>query len=207
VKQHAWSPTAIVALLVAANAIILGSVPASGTEHASRLPPANRDAIARIFDPGLRPLGLRVTRAGLQAAHTYAPDSRGDHLAIYVEPTGAYSPSDYLDNVSRVARIFLPKVFNRWKGLRTFDVCQEPLPALDDRAEPSPVTQLAVSRRGAAQIRWQRADLADLVAIGEGRADGTRVSRRDYSLYIQPELHGEPAYQRASSHSSTSQGD
>jgi hypothetical protein len=66
-------------------------------------------------------------------------------------------------------------------------VCQEPLPGVDDRAEPPPVTQLYVTRREARGIEWSEVRLADLLAKREPQ-------RPDYTLYVAPAVMADPAF-------------
>ncbi len=68
---------------------------------------------------------MHITRAALVDAENRR-SATGTHLAVYVEPDGAYSPTAYLAGTATVSRVFLPFVFDRWPGLRSFDVCQEP---------------------------------------------------------------------------------
>ena len=75
------------------------------------------------------------------------------------------------------AQAFLPEVFERWDELRTFDVCQEPLPGEDDRKEPPPVTQLFGTRAEAADVDWQTVTLAELAhgdRTGTGEVQAVR---------------------------------
>jgi hypothetical protein len=192
VRTRSWGrSTARLAVVAAASAALLGLAhPALAARPAGRLPPADQAALARLFDPALRPLGLRLVRGALERPPTYAVDPHGQHLAIYVQPIGVYTSGDYLDNVTRVASIFLPAVFRRWRGLRSFDVCQEPPAALDPSAEPLPVTQLVVTRRGAGEVRWQHVTLAGLVAAA-------RRPGPDLVLYLDHGLVTNPLYGQA----------
>jgi hypothetical protein len=167
------------------------------TVRASPLPPSDRTDLAAIFDPKVRRFGLRVTRASLVNANEQR-SKRGTHLAIYVEPTGPYTPQDYIDGAVDVTRVFLPYVFTRWKGLLSFDVCQEPPPGVDDRLAPAPETQVFATRAGSKRIDWPKVDVADLV-----RRSNTDVaaagSARDaaFSLYIAPHIQNTPEYQHS----------
>ena len=188
----------VTALLVAAACLAATSAPLVGaTIPLRRLPPSDRDAIAAIFDPALARLGLRVTRAELEKPPQYTSDPHGDHLAVYVEPIGDSTAATYLTNLSKVAKVFLPTVFDRWKGLRSFDVCQEPLPSIDASPEPPPVTQLAVSRRAAGKINWRETTLAKLVALQEPRRGPRRLPATDFNVYLDRELLTQPAYRQA----------
>lgn len=182
---------AVAAVIVVAAATI-GGIASAGERP--DLPPADRAALARIFDAKLKPLGLRTTRAALQRLERYTPDPDGRHLAIYVEPTGDITDEDYVANFTKVARIFLPLVFERWSALRSFDVCQEPPPAANSQEEPPPVTQLQVTRRGGARIRWSRVALEQLIASSDEAAkDPTAGSRQRLFVFLSSSLNGVPA--------------
>jgi hypothetical protein len=174
-------------------ASIVPAAPVAADAPHRRLPPADRDAIAAIFDPLLAPLGLVTTRAVLQRTDTYEPDPEGRHLAVYVEPTGSYTDAQFVESFATVARVYLPKVFNRWKGLRSFDVCQEPIPGVDDREAPPPVTQLLVNRRTSKDIDWADATLADMLELARANEDESGA----FTLFVAEALMDEPAYVEA----------
>lgn len=186
-----------IALVVAAGVLVAAS-PASAGSASAKLPPSDRASLARIFDPKLAPLGLRVTRAALQELGTYNVADDGRHLAIYVEPIADdYSTSDYVKNIVPVARVFLPLVFKRWSGLRSFDVCQEPLPSDDPSTVPPPVTQVAVSRRGVKRVHWRDAKLVDVLAA-EPRSERERQAVPTlFHFYANRVVRADPTYQRA----------
>jgi hypothetical protein len=169
------------------------------------LPPARRAALVKIFGPEVEPLGLRITRAALVNPATDRRTARGAHLALYVEPTGAYSDDAYLAGTVDVTRVFLPSVFRRWPGLRSFDVCQEPSPAVDDRPEPPPETQVFVLRRGLDLVDWGATDLAQLMVVSAHAADTARGGHVPFSLYVADRLQASPAYQDALARSRTGQ--
>ena len=194
------NPVGLVALVcVVLAASLSAAAPASARVHAAPdLPPAGRDALARMFDPQLAPLGLRTTRAALQDPDGYARSAKGTHLAVYVEPTakGEVDRAVYVRNIMKVARIFLPFVYRRWSDLKSFDVCLEPEAVLDPRPEPAPVTQLIASRVGAAGVSWKHATLATLLAKAD--AIKGKSGRSDpLSLYVSPRTFAEPSYQDA----------
>jgi hypothetical protein len=185
-------------LAVAASMLLLVFAPvdvanAADREHRAALPPADRAALVRIFQPLVAPLGLRVTRAALVDADDRRSPT-GTHLALYVEPTDRYTPAQYVDGVVTVTRVFVPRVFRRWDGLRSFDVCQEPLPAADARAEPPPETQVFVRRRGASAVDWQHADLAEILAAADRATHDSPIA---LSVYVAQHLHDVPAYASA----------
>lgn len=160
------------------------------------LPPPGRAALARLFDAKLAPLGLHTTRAALESSTSYRASANGRHLAIYVEPTGAYSNTQYVANIVPVARLFLPLVFDRWRDLRSFDVCQEPPQAVDSTPEPAPFTQVLVNRRGAQDVRWKHVQLTDLLAAS-ALVDVNKQNTRWFSVYVAPALVTEPTYRAA----------
>ncbi|MGQ0804112.1 MAG: hypothetical protein ACT4PI_09645 [Actinomycetota bacterium] len=160
----------------------------AGTEERS-LPPNDFEELADIFDAELEPLGLKLTRGALiDTRHgRYRPSDTGRHLAVYVEPTGEYTAADYAEGIVPSARAFLPEVFERWDELETFDVCQEPLPGVDDRKEPPPVTQLNLSRAESRDIDWTGVTLAELLAAREPTREG-------YTLYVAPAITSDPSW-------------
>jgi hypothetical protein len=184
------------------TALVAASVPGRLLEaHAASpgrldLPPPGRAALARLFDAKLAPLGLHTTRAALESSASYRANANGRHLAIYVEPTGEYSNARYVANIVPVARLFLPVVFDRWKDLHSFDVCQEPPQAVDSTPEPAPFTQVLVNRRGAHEVRWKHAQLADLLAAS-ALIDRSKQNTRWFSVYVAPTLVTDRTYQAA----------
>lgn len=187
----------VLAVIVATTAVTAFASPADAGERPD-LPPPTRDALAKIFDPQLEDLGLHTTRATLQNLDTYRSDPDGTHLAIYVEPdSDAMSNEEYLENVTRVTKVFLPKVFKRWTDLESFDVCQEPPQALDDRTAPPPVTQVLVSRKGLKRVHWRSATLEDIVAASTIKIGAPTSASRDFYLFVNDEVAALPAYQAA----------
>jgi hypothetical protein len=187
----------IITALLVTGAMALGSLPAQARTATRRLPPPDRNTLARIFDPLLRDIGLRTTRARLQSLKTYDTDPHGTHLAVYVEPIrNTYTDAEYVKNIAKVAKVFVPMVFDRWKGLESFDVCQEPLPSVDPRPEPPPVTQLLLTRRGASDVSWKHITLSDLMKAANRHLKPPQ-SQRDFSLYIDARLDGQPQLVKA----------
>jgi hypothetical protein len=182
-----------IAALVAVMLFVSPAIPAGAGTSRAELPAAGE--VVRIFDPLLEPLGLRITRANLVSLSTGRYDDDGHHLAVYAEPTGDYTDAEYVKNFRRVAAIFLPKVFRRWSSIESFDVCQEPLPAIDPSPEPIPITQITVSRGGAKGIHWSRASLADLLVVAtRHQADETAP---EFSLFFDESVKDEPAFVRS----------
>ena len=168
------------------------------THAAADLPPSDQGALRRMFDPQLEPLGLHTTRAALQDPHDYRRSAKGTHLAMYVEPTaeGLVDRAIYVRNIMKVARIFLPSIYKRWPGLKSFDICQEPEPALDPRPAPIPVTQLVASRQAAASVDWKHATLVTLLRRVAAAA-GKKGAKNELSLYVSPRTLAESSYQAA----------
>jgi hypothetical protein len=187
-------------LLLAPVALLSGtadSATVAAVPAARPLPPSARKDLVAIFGPQVRRFGLRVTRAALVDTEQKR-DPHGTHLAIYVEPTSDYTPQDYIDGTVDVTRVFLPSVFARWKGLRSFDVCQEPRPAVDDRLSPPPETQVFATRAGSRMIDWSTTDVATLVSTSAQEAASAGAARPvAFSLYVAAHLLNTPAYQEA----------
>jgi hypothetical protein len=188
-------------IVVIITLVVLACVaPCAGARvrTAPDLPPSDRDALARLFDPQLAPLGLRTTRAALQDNDNYERSATGTHLAVYVEPTakGEVDRAIYVRNIMKVARIFLPFVYRRWSDLKSFDVCEEPEPVVDPRPEPVPVTQLIATRKGAAGLNWKHASLATLIERAHA-IDAKHGKADPLVLYVEPEVLAEPLYQDA----------
>jgi hypothetical protein len=164
---------------------------------AGPLPPSDRGSLVAIFEPKVEKLGLRITRASLMNAQEQRSKS-GTHLTIYVEPTGTYTTQNYIDGAVDVTRVFLSYVFTRWKGLLTFDVCQEPPPAVDSSLSPPSETLVYADRAGTKKIDWRKVDVADLVRRSnkEVVAAGSRQDA-GFSLYIAPHIQKTPEYQHS----------
>jgi hypothetical protein len=195
----------VAAVALAVAAITVAAAPgAHAGGRAPDLPPSSRAALARLFDPQLEKLGLRTTRALLQSLETYRSDAEGTHLAIYVEPIDSMTDAEFLANITKVSRIFLPRVFKEWQDLESFDVCQEPVPGVDDRESPPPVTQLLVSRKGAKRVRWPKATLQDILEAAQLPPGSPPESTRDFFLFVNAALAKQPAYLAASTAATTS---
>ena len=188
----------VVAAVVLLAPVLVGSGAHARTRQGPDLPPADRETLARMFDPQLEPLGLRTTRAALQAPGNYERSDTGTHLAVYVEPIGEgdVDRAVYVRNIMKTARIFLPFVYNRWSDLKSFDVCLEPEPSVDQREAPAPVTQLIADRKGAAALKWKRATLADLLKKAD-ELNGKKNQADPLTLYVEPRVASEPVYREA----------
>jgi hypothetical protein len=168
--------------------VLVAALPASAAAPERRLPPSDRDDLAAIFDPKVEALGFRTTRARLQDLETYQIDPKGRHLAVYLEPTAdAFTDEQYVAAVTETTRVFLPMVFKRWKGLESFDVCLEPLPSEDDRAEPPAITQILVTRSAYKAVDWKTATLTDLIATANEYGKSQKTLR-DFYLYFHEQL-------------------
>jgi hypothetical protein len=166
----------------------------SSSSSSSALPPSAHKDLVAIFAKKVKPLGLRVTRAAL-VNPTQARDPKGTHLAIYVEPTGDYTPADYINGTVDVSKVFLPYVFTRWKGLKSFDVCQEPHPAVDPRPVPAPETQVYATRAGSKAVDWKTVDVATMIRTSRDQAAATPTNGDvPFSVFVAQHLQNTPAY-------------
>src|SRR3954447_7316406 len=182
----------VVALALVASGLLTA---AAGASSSSPLPPAARRDLVAIFEKKVKPFGLRVTRAAL-VNPAQERDPKGTHLAIYVEPTGDYTPQDYIDGAVDVSKVFLPYVFTRWKGLKSFDVCQEPRPAVDDRPTPAPETQVYATRGGSKLVDWKTVDVAAMIHTSAEAAAATPTNGDvPFSVFVAKHLQNTPAYQ------------
>jgi len=183
----------LVTLLIAASALAVATGPTTAGAASPDLPPAKQAALAKLFREELKPFGLKVSRGLLQDPLTYDPDPKGTHLALYVTPTSSnYATADYVENFAKITRVFVPMVLNRWKGVQTFDICQEPVD--DPRDEPPPVTQIYVSRTALDRVgNWKQATLLDLLAAAP---KDRRQRGADYYVYFNGEVRQDPTFQQ-----------
>lgn len=180
---------AVTVAVAAMAAACSGGSDSGKSTSASRLPPNDKEAIEKVFVSQLDRLGLRLTRGALVDLKTGKPSATGTHLAVYVEPTGTYSADDYARRIVAVTRVFAPRSFDRWRGLESFDVCQEPLPAADARPEPPPKTKVTMTRDASREIKWRGLDLPNLLI------DAKRLGSRALSVYAEPEVRTTALYQ------------
>jgi hypothetical protein len=170
----------------------VGCSSGSGDGGSAKALPANeKAAIERVFAPELKRLGVRLNRGALVDLKTGKPSATGTHLAVYVEPTGDFTPEDYARGTVRTLRAFLPAAFERWGGLNSFDVCQEPLPATDARPEPPPVTKVDLTKAASRKVQWDDLDLTRLLR------DAKRLGPRALSVYAKPDVRLTGFYQDA----------
>jgi len=186
----------LAAVVVATAACSSGTGSDDSSDHS--LPPNDKAAIERVFAPQLKRLGVHLTRGALIDLKTAKPSAAGKHLAVYVEPTGDYTPDQYARGTLTTLRVFVPKAFERWGGLESFDICQEPLPATDTRPEPPPVTKVTLTRHASDTVKWKNADLPRLLT------DAKRLGTRELSVYANPDVRSTSVYQDALVKSSTS---
>lgn len=160
------------------------------------LPPAAALDLEAVYGPALAELGLRLTdRGGLidRSGGGYEPSASGTHLALYVEPIGERTAEAYVDGIRSVAVVF-GDVFDRWSGLESYDVCQEPVEDAPsdngqsyDPAEPLPVTQIELTRAQAGEIDWATVTVAELI-------QASRADPPGLALRVASSLVSDPAY-------------
>ncbi len=170
------------------------TVPSSVDDAAlsGNLPPKDTVAFARLYEEQLTELGVRLTaRGGLidLSGGGYELSERGTHLALYVEPIAeGYSPAQYIDGIQSIAKVFADDIFDRWPGLQSFDVCQEPPQILDPRPEPVATTQIEITREQNEAIDWDTVTVEDLVAASLARP-------RRVKLVVSSLINTHPRYQ------------
>lgn len=178
-------------LATAATAVACSGGSSGNDEAAGKLPLNKKAVIEKVFESRLDRLGLRLTRGALVDLKTGKPSAKGTHLAVYVEPTGPYTADDYARRVVAVTRVFAPRSFDMWRGLQSFDVCQEPLPEVDARPEPPPKTKVTMTRDAARKLRWKGLDLSTLLT------DAKRLGSRQLSVYAASDVRSTARYQDA----------
>ncbi len=133
------------------------------TPSPGELPPHLYTDLQPLLEPLVAPLGFVVTRASLVELGTYENSPQGTHLAVYVEPDEEHTPDEVAALTTLLAAALLPEVFERWSGLESFDVCQEPYAPGDGETPPTD-TLLDVTREIALVIDWDTVTLAELIA-------------------------------------------
>jgi hypothetical protein len=196
-RRHLGAVAAGLLITVLAAACSSGSGGESSAS-ADALPPNDKAAIERVFRARLERLGVRLTRGAVLDRETGKPSDRGTHLAVYVEPTGEFTPDDYARATVPTLRAFLPTAFERWGGLESFDICQEPLPAADTRREPPPETKVDVTKQASAKVRWD-----DDLDLGRLLTDAKRLGPRALSVYAKPDVRNTGFYQDAAVEANT----
>jgi hypothetical protein len=133
-------------------------------------PPVEAIALEPDYREALADIGLVLTpRGGLidRSDGGYRKSATGSHLALYLEPAATRSVDQYVDGIAAAARVFLPSVFERWPGLESFDVCQEPGASAEEPKDPPAVTQIDVTRAQAAAVDWRTVGVRELVQAAE----------------------------------------
>jgi hypothetical protein len=177
-------------LVVAALGALVVGCGDDGEPESTPRPPNDVDELAAIFDPMVEPLGLKVTRGSLVDLNSYDESDTGNHLALYVEPTGEYSEAEYVDGITELTNMLTPMVFERWTAIDSYDICQEPPPDEDDQAAPPPVTQFHATR--------VQADAIDFpVTLEELRALYAERPPAIERLYVDQELTKSPEWRAA----------
>lgn len=173
------------------------SAPSTTTEATSPpgLPPLesltedNLTGLQDLYGPALAPLDLVITRGGVTEYRG------GNHLALYVVPTGDAAddgPAGYLQRMLPSFTAIRPLLFDAYPELDSFDLCQEPVPdaaaaPLPDGQFPPASTFLLLSREGYESVDdWDDADLADLLAAADTDLGG--------HLGVLPEIEALPEY-------------
>jgi len=166
------------------------SITTAEPESGGALPPAGALELEPIYGELLAELGLELTdRGGLidRSGGGYEPSASGTHLALYVEPNGARTAGQYIEGIHGLAVVFAD-VFERWPGLESYDVCQEPAGEDDPSgAEPLPVTQIELTKAEAAAIDWDAISVVDLVRSSLADPPGL-------ALRVSSSLASDPAY-------------
>jgi hypothetical protein len=148
----------------------------SSTVDPATLPPAEAADLEELYGDALAELGMRLTpRGGLidRSGGGYVASPTGTHLALYVEPIDDDRSVDaYIDGIVDVAKVF-SDIYDRWPGLETYDVCQEPPdPDGTQGTEPLPVTQIELTRAQSDAIDWDTVTVVDLVRASTAEPPG-----------------------------------
>lgn len=144
------------------------------------LPENDERELKRIFDPLFEPLDQHVTRIGLyDLSQGFVLDDNGTHMAIYVEPIDpaaeGWDTDKYVEMTVPGMAACTPFLFEKWSGLASMDLCQEP-PQLDaPEEEPPVVTQVQLGRADASFIDWNDATIADFMAAALRSPQTARV--------------------------------
>jgi len=167
----------------------LAEATATPTATAEPYPPNDSAALAEIIDPIVEPYGLRFTYGSLNdTSDGYEPSDTGNHLALYVEPTGEYSDEDYINGLFTISAAVTPYVFETWEGLTSYDICQEPRPADDDSPTPPPATQVNIERAAAESYDWANGDLESMLVHAEA------VGGEAFSVVVAPPFNSVPLF-------------
>lgn len=159
------------------------------TQPEGPLPPHTSDELITLLEPIVAPLGFRVTRAALVDLTSYRISPDGRHLAVYVAPLEAMEADDHAAAFLPLAKAFLPIVFERWSGIDSFDICQEPHLWLGGGTPPA-VTIIDLDREAAGAIDWATVDLATLIALS--------AQQQHLTVTATPEVASSPTWSEAS---------
>lgn len=159
------------------------------TQPEGPLPPHTSDELITLLEPIVAPLGFRVTRAALVDLTSYQTSPDGRHLAVYVSPLATMEADDHAAAFVPLARAFLPSVFERWSGIDSFDICQEPYLWLGGGTPPA-VTIIDLDREAAGTIDWATVDLATLIALS--------AQQQHLTVTATPEIASSPTWSEAS---------
>ena len=166
VSADTTTTSAVVSTSDVANQTTTTSVAADTTTTEPEFLPPHLDAdVVALFDPIVQPYGFRVTRGSLVDLASYQASPDGRHLAVYVAPLSDFTPDEHAEAFVTLARIFLPSVFERWSGLESFDICQEP--HLWPEGQPPAVTLFDIDRDSAEEIDWDTVTLGELIDLSE----------------------------------------
>ena len=194
----------LLALLLAG--VVAAGVPACGDDDATgtpepgtnagstvdpqTLPPARALDLEPLYGEALASVGMQLTdRGGTidRAGGGYVASPTGRHLALYVEPIDDRTIDEYFDGILDVALVF-SDIYDRWPGLETYDVCQEPTdPDGTQGPEPLPVTQIELTRAQSDAIDWDTATVEDLVRASQ-------VDPPGLTLRVSAQMAAHPAY-------------
>jgi hypothetical protein len=144
------------------------------TAEAEFLPGHTTEAVVALFSDVVEPLGFRVTRGSLVDLTAYRSSPEGRHLAVYVAPLEEFNPGEHAEAFMPLVRLFVPMVFERWAGLESFDICQEPH-SWPGGGTPPAVTLFDIDRATADGIDWETVTLGDLIDLADGH-DHLRVT-------------------------------
>jgi hypothetical protein len=141
------------------------------------LPADGPEAMAVTFGERLAAMGLRITRSRVVEAGragSMLPDA--NHLAVYVEPVESLRLDGYIANIVPLTQLFVPAVFDRWPGVGSFDICQEPSPSEDGSQDPRPMSVVALTREQASAIDWSTVSLGQMVESSRAVPNGLVLS-------------------------------
>jgi hypothetical protein len=152
--------------------------------------PTDLAEVEAIFADDLAEQGLRLSdRGGLvDPEGGYSASATGDHLSLYVTPIDARTTDEYVEGILVTARLLGPGAFERWPGLQSFDVCQEPTSGSGEDPNEAALTRLDMDRDRSDSLDWDALDLPGLLAIASEQA-GEGVA-----LYVEPTVRESPEF-------------